>query len=357
MLKNGPSYQVRYRLPDGTQVSQTHRTLKNAKAFETAVGSKKLKGLSVDIRRGKMTFAELASKWRESKSKKAPKTLTRYDGILRNHIIPILGLRPLDSIKHSDIQDLVNKWEGLGLSPRSIYQHIQVLKPILQFAVKDERIGMNPAVGITKPDFTTVVRHPLDPDECEALLAAMEPRSRIFVEYALAVGLRYEELEALDIGDLDFKKGLIFVRKSKSEAGVRSMPISDDEVEQLKDYIIASGRHLSQVSEPLFISPNGHRFHYSNFMKRKFKPACEIAGLADITFHDLRRTYGTMLSELGYDPKTIATLMGHENYSTSFRYYIAPSAKAKKASAGAMKRFRSQALINTSSESMQGDVH
>ncbi len=357
MLKKGPSYQVRYRLPDGTQVSQTHRTLKNAKAFETAASSNKLKGLSADIRRGKMTFAELASKWRESKSTLAPKTLKRYDGILRNHIIPILGLRPLNSMKHSDIQDLVNKWEGLGLSSRSIYQHIQVLKPIFQFAVKDERIGRNPVDGITTPDFAMVVRHPLDPDECEALLAAMEPRSRIFVEYALAVGLRYEELEALNIGDLDCKKGLIFVRKSKTNAGVRAMPISDEEVEQLKDYIIASGRHHTQVSEPLFISPKGHRIHYSNFMRRKFLPACEIAGLTDIIFHDLRGTYGTMLSEMGCDPKTVAALMGHESYATSFKYYVAPSEKAKKASAGAMKRFRSQALTNTSSESMQGDVH
>ena len=153
-----------------------------------------------------------------------------------------------------DIQALVNKREELGLSPRSIYQLFQVLKPILQFAIRDERIRRNPADGITKPNFAMVERHPLD-----------------------------------------IEKGLIFVRKSKIPAGIRSMPLSVEEVGQPNDYIIASWRQLSHVSEPLFTSPNGHRIQYSNYMKRKFKPAYEIAGLADIHFHDLRGNSSTTL--------------------------------------------------------------
>jgi integrase len=48
-------------------------------------------------------------------------------------------------------------------------------------------------------------------------------------------------------------------------------------------------------------------------IKRGFLKACELAGIDDFTFHDLRHTFSTRLKEVGFDSATRRDLMGHTN--------------------------------------------
>ena len=57
------------------------------------------------------------------------------------------------------------------------------------------------------------------------------------------------------------------------------------------------------TSELMFPSPGGRHLRRSNFARRVFKPLMVEAGLeSDNTFHSLRKTYATMLAELGATP-------------------------------------------------------
>jgi site-specific recombinase XerD len=76
------------------------------------------------------------------------------------------------------------------------------------------------------------------------------------------------------------------------------------------------------TSELMFPSPGGHHLRRSNFARRVFKPSVVTAGLeSDNTFHSLRKTYATMLAELGAAPRSISDLLGHAQVSTTLDLY------------------------------------
>lgn len=55
-------------------------------------------------------------------------------------------------------------------------------------------------------------------------------------------------------------------------------------------------------------------------VKQGFKTALRIAGIDGLRWHDLRATFGTRLSEAGFDAFTIAQLMGHSAIRMTARY-------------------------------------
>jgi integrase len=60
---------------------------------------------------------------------------------------------------------------------------------------------------------------------------------------------------------------------------------------------------------------------------KRFKLACEIAGLRRVRFHDLRHTFGTRMAAAGVPMRTLQEWMGHRDFKTTLIYAdYAPSA-------------------------------
>jgi integrase len=55
-------------------------------------------------------------------------------------------------------------------------------------------------------------------------------------------------------------------------------------------------------------------------VKKGFHTACRIADIEDLTWKDLRATFGTRLAEAGCDAFTIAQLLGHSDVRVTMRY-------------------------------------
>jgi integrase len=55
-------------------------------------------------------------------------------------------------------------------------------------------------------------------------------------------------------------------------------------------------------------------------VKTAFGTACQLAGIENLHWHDLRHTFGTKLAEAGCSEATIADLMGHSDPQTTRRY-------------------------------------
>ncbi|GAA3724041.1 tyrosine-type recombinase/integrase [Spinactinospora alkalitolerans] len=51
-----------------------------------------------------------------------------------------------------------------------------------------------------------------------------------------------------------------------------------------------------------------------------WKEVLRLAGVRDVRVHDGRHTAGTLLAELGIDPKTIQQILGHSQMSQTARY-------------------------------------
>ena len=76
--------------------------------------------------------------------------------------------------------------------------------------------------------------------------------------------------------------------------------------------------YYNNASDYLFLNPEtGKPF---TTILRAIKTAGKKVGIEDLHFHDLRRTFGTMLSQKNVNLRVIQELLGHSDVSTTQRY-------------------------------------
>jgi integrase len=145
------------------------------------------------------------------------------------------------------------------------------------------------------------------------MLNAMPPDFRRLARGALYTGLRLGELIALRV--MDIADGQVHVRHSKS-GRPRSVPLSDEGM-QFFDQATAG----LTGEESAFKRDNGAswiRMDASRYMAR----ASEIAKIKPpATFHDLRRSYASLLINRGTDAEIIRELLGHADLRMTLRAY------------------------------------
>lgn len=66
-------------------------------------------------------------------------------------------------------------------------------------------------------------------------------------------------------------------------------------------------------------------------IKKGFKKACELAGIHDLHFHDLRHTAASKLAATGADIVTIAEILGHSSFRMTKRYTHASEERKRNA--------------------------
>lgn len=90
--------------------------------------------------------------------------------------------------------------------------------------------------------------------------------------------------------------------------------------------------NLYEDNNLVFCNMYGRYLDSSNTRKR-FKRILSANGIKERKFHDLRHTYATRLFELGEEPKTVQSLLGHSNISITLDTYITVLDSLKKRAA------------------------
>lgn len=149
--------------------------------------------------------------------------------------------------------------------------------------------------------------------EAVKVINASTPDFRELVRGSLYTGLRLGELFALRAADLTDDR--IEVRHSKS-GKPRSVPLSDEGAQFFQR--ASAGKKGDDL---VFTRDDGHpwqRIHASRGMKR----ACKKAGITQhATFHDLRRSYASLLINKKTDIEVIQKLLGHADLRMTVRAY------------------------------------
>lgn len=139
--------------------------------------------------------------------------------------------------------------------------------------------------------------------EVVRLLAALEPERAALVAVCIALGCRRSEAFKLLPSDVDIKAQRVFVRGTKTEESLRSVPV------------LSLFRPLLDAALPyLPLQP------WEN-LSRDLNRACERAGILPCTPNDLRRTHATLLQEAGVDRDVIRRLLGHTTTALVDRVY------------------------------------
>lgn len=226
------------------------------------------------------------------------------------------------------IETLKQKWlntptkHGQKRSPATVNRHLGVLSKIFSLAEDADLVENNPCKRVRKFRLNNQRVRVLSATEEIDLLSALGNNELVkqIVVFALNTGFRRGEIFDLKWFDVDFSRGLIQIRESKSNRK-RVVPMNAT--------ILTLINGLVRSSEYVFPSPKtGIRL---NQIKRSFRRAVDEAGLQDFRFHDLRHTAATRMADAGADAFTIMKILGHSDIRMTARYTHATDAALRRA--------------------------
>ena len=125
---------------------------------------------------------------------------------------------------------------------------------------------------------------------------------------ALGTGLRLRDIEIWRISDIDFENSYVTTRSKKSRKSMGSRPVPVPIMAELKKYV--SG--LDAEQENIF-NDNFSRYRW-NKIRHKLK-------LDDFKFHDLRKTFGSVLAQNGVSTAVIQKLLEHSSPDLTNKVY------------------------------------
>lgn len=312
-----------------------------------------------------MNYKEAYNEWYNYKKRMVKETtLAAYALSNRTHLMPEFGYMDVQDIRRKDVQSFVYKKLDGGMSVKSVRDMLIVLKMVIRYISEEYDIAVNTNWKMEWPSRNMGEVHELErytPDEfkriVEAVLAKPSPY-KLGILLSLTTGMRIGEVCGLRFGDIDWEKKTIRVcrtveriyrvREDGTPGGTTEIIISEPktknsrrEIPMMRE-IIPMLKAYSKVSTPDYYvctqsehvtEPRTYRNAYRNFILK------EVGLKRCIKFHGLRHTFATTLIENKVDVKTVSSLLGHSDVSTTLNVYVHPSEDAKRnAINGSMRR-------------------
>ncbi|WP_420035079.1 tyrosine-type recombinase/integrase [Streptomyces sp. cg28] len=207
----GKRWQVRWRDAAGEQQKENFAKRSQADTRAATIEADLARGLYVDPAAGKESFRAVAERWRTSAVHRGG-TSSRVERALRLHVYPTFGDRPIVTIRPSEIQAWV-KDRSQALAPSTLRVTFAYMVTVMQTAVRDRTIALNPCAGIKLPEVRRAEIVPLHADAVRALIEAAPPRHRAMILLAAASGLRQGEVFGFELDCIDFLRREVVVRQ------------------------------------------------------------------------------------------------------------------------------------------------
>ncbi len=261
-------------------------------------------------------------------------TIQDYSGYMRRHFEPYFGDRPIDRIDADQITGYLRAKRGEGLTAKSVQNHLNFLHGIFAFAVKRGWATANPVALVDRPRGSRAKSQRLrflQPEELDALIRATPDDTLGAVERPLYLcgamtGMRQGELLAARWVDIDWPARRVRVADSftrgqfgtpKSGHG-RSIPMADRLAAELERHFQRS--RFQDDSDLVFCHPETGNVLDPSKLRKRFAKAVRRAGVHEITFHELRHTFGTQMAAAGAPLRALQEWMGHADAKTTEIY-------------------------------------
>jgi len=150
----------------------------------------------------------------------------------------------------------------------------------------------------------------LDNTQIKKLLSTAKRHKtlRMRILLALGTGLRLRDIEPWRISDIDFENSCVTTRSKKTRKSMGTRPVPVPIMAELKKYI--SGLNAKQ--ENIF---------NDNFSRYRWTKIRQKLGLEDYTFHDLRKTFGSVLAQRGVSTAVIQKLLEYSSPDLTNKVY------------------------------------
>jgi len=213
---------------------------------------------------------------------------------------------------------------GKAIKKRTVNIEVSSLKTFLNKAVKWDMLSTNPMEGVDylKEDDSKKIRA-LTEEEAGRLLEEANGWFRPVLLTALYTGLREGELINLEWNDIDFKKGVIKVRRKPSwipKSSGRAIRERDVAVpRQLTDFLQEYKAQSDVRDKRVF--HNKYREPLKPGLRKALMRLTRRCGFPEVTqFHALRHTYATHLIKTCKDLAVVQEQLGHADIRTTMKY-------------------------------------
>ena len=273
--------------------------------------------LDKQVARQSKTVTDLADQYlsHHAHPKKRPKSVANDVSMLKNVVLPRIGMRKVKEVNHSDIQALHNR---IGRTPYRANRTLALLSKMFELSVRWGWRTDNPAKGVDR--FPEEKRHRwLSEDALARLTKALDEHpnktAANAIRLQLLTGARIGEILTAKWGDFDLERG-VWIKPSHHTKQKRTehLPLST-----------AAWALLSTMSEEAeadapFIFPGRVTGQPIKDLKRFWKSVTTTAGLNDYRIHDNRHTHASHLVSSGLSLPIVGKLLGHTNPMTTQRY-------------------------------------
>lgn len=273
-------------------------------------------------------------------------TGSTYATVLKCHILPVFGKRPIESIQWEEISDFLYTKacpeSGEGLSGSTLRLISCVLRALFRYA---ENRGCSVAAweNIRPPALNSSEIHVLSQSEQECLrnyLCYRPDGIKLGVLLCMYTGLRIGEICALKWEDVNFKSATLSVQRTvlriknldwhegetrtkvifdapKSRSGLRCIP--------LPKFLLDILRPLRRDNDCFLLTGLPGSFMEPRTLQNHYRRILQDAGVEYVNFHALRHTFATNCVNLGFDVKSLSEILGHSSVNVTLNTYVHPS--------------------------------
>jgi integrase/recombinase XerD len=261
----------------------------------------------------------------------APLTISAYKtdigqfaGFLEKHKRTLLNAR------RDDVSNFIREMFSNAVDGRSVGRKLSALRHLYRYLLLDKLIAYDPTLNIDSPKQWKVLPRSLARDEVEGILRFARPtsnrkdteaigvRDRAMLEVFYAGALRVSEIIGVKLEDLKLEMGYMLVRGKGDKE--RIVPLGKSAQETLSSYIKTSRPALmAGKTSPLLFAGRGAK-------KLTRQRVWQIVGEASLAEgrhaspHMLRHSCATHMVENGADLRTVQTILGHSDISTTQVY-------------------------------------
>ena len=152
-----------------------------------------------------------------------------------------------------------------------------------------------------------------------ALVTVFDYRDKVMLELMYGTGLRVSELVSLTVYDVDFYNAFLRIKGKGSKE--RIVPINNASLKYLKLYLDRRCLLLKKkTSDELFLNARGEGISRQGFFKNLKKILAKKGMPVNISPHSLRHSFATHLIENGADLRSVQTMLGHSDITTTKIY-------------------------------------
>lgn len=324
-------WQARYRGPDGRERTRMHRRRIDAERWLTAQEHQMDRGDWLDPSRGSLTLDRWAAGWLATRGDLRTTTRARLESIMRLHVLPEFGSRRLRSLTNAEVHRWVAAMTDDGMSAASVRKSLFALRQMLDAAVADRRLSVNPAASVPLPAEHAAEQRFLTQAQVGDLADVMPDQYRALVLVAAYGGLRWGELAGLRRGRVDTLRGRITVAETAVDVGRditfgppktaksrRVVPLARSVMRDLDEHMAS---HTGPDADALvFTSATGLPLRRGTF-RTTWRAATRAAGCRELRFHDLRHTFVAVMVAAGANPKAVSTWAGHSSVAFTLDRY------------------------------------